>query len=81
MTFQEHLQALERLDRLISRKGTGKPHELAQRLDVSDRHIYRFIDELRAFGLTIYYDAERCSYCYEGSNSFKLTLGLNKNSS
>ena len=81
MTFQEHLQALERLDRLISRRGTGKPHELAQRLNISDRSIYRLIEELRAFGFTIYYDAERCSYCYEGSNSFKITLGPEKNSS
>jgi predicted DNA-binding transcriptional regulator YafY len=81
MTFQEHFQLLERIDRLISRRGTGKPHELAQRLNISDRSLYRLMDELRAFGFTIYYDAERCSYCYEGHNSFKLILGSEKKSS
>ena len=78
MNFQDHLQQLARLDRLIQRRGTGSPQELAQKFNISERSAYRLIDDLRAFGFTIVYDAERRSYYYEGYGAFTLNLGPDK---
>jgi predicted DNA-binding transcriptional regulator YafY len=80
MNFQDHLQQLDRLDSLIYRKSTGTPHDLAQKFNISERSVYRLIEDLRAFGFTILYDAERRSYYYpdEREGLFRLTLGPDK---
>lgn len=80
MNFQDHLQQLDRLDRLIVRKGTGTPQDLAQKFNISLRSVYRLIDDLRAFGFTICYDSVNGSYYYadESDKPFNLNLGPNK---
>jgi biotin operon repressor len=64
MTFIEHLELLERMDAVINRKGTGNATELAQRLKVSRRSVFNYLDTLRRLGADIDYCEHRQSYFY-----------------
>ena len=67
------LAILDRLDRLIRRKATGSPEELAKRLGVSRSTLFELIaylkDEMRA---PIIYVSGRQSYVYEYTPKFYL---------
>lgn len=64
MNLFSDLFLLERLDYLIRNRATGTPHQLASRLDTSERNIYRLISRLRDMGLPIAYDKFVDSYYY-----------------
>jgi hypothetical protein len=54
------------LDALIRQKRTGPPKELADRLGISERWLYIFLDELKTeLNCPIRYDRKRRSYIYE----------------
>lgn len=66
MSLRTYLSRIRRLDALIRRKSTGPPGELAQKLDISERWLYKFLRELREeFDCPITYDHYRQSYVYE----------------
>jgi len=65
MTFQERLLKLDRLHHLLRRKGTGSPAELAQRLNVCERTVYKLLEDLRNLDAPIAYCRQRCTYYYE----------------
>jgi biotin operon repressor len=65
MTFIEQLELLERMDAVINRKGTGNATELAQRLKVSRRSVFNYLDTLRRMGADIDYCEHRQSYYYK----------------
>jgi len=51
---------------MIRRKNTGPPEQLAQKLGISERWLYKFLRELREeFDCPIKYDYYRQSYVYE----------------
>ena len=56
---------LEQLDQLIRQKATGTPAELAKRLKMCERDLYRLIAELRTYDIKIAYCKHRCCYYYE----------------
>jgi hypothetical protein len=64
MNLFEKLRLLEHIHLLIRRKATGSPKELAQRLEQSERTIYRIIEEMRNAVFPIEYCKVRCSYYY-----------------
>ena len=72
MTIFKQLAQLKRMDNLIRRKATGTPDQLAERLEVSRATIFRYLDELKAFGADIRYCKERRSYIY--SEPFELNF-------
>jgi biotin operon repressor len=57
-------EELKRVDRLIRLKATGNPKELAEKLQISERHVYRIINQLKEIGCPVYFDKDRGSYCY-----------------
>ena len=65
MKLFEEINLLERLDQLIRLKATGTPYELAKRLDLSEREVYRIIAELRSKDIRIAYSKQKRSYYYE----------------
>ena len=65
---------LYRLHHLIRRRATGTPPELADRLDISERSLHRFLHVLRTHGAEIKYCRQRNSYRYV--NDFDLELIL-----
>ena len=67
MNLLGKIQQLEQLDQLIRLKATGSPKELARRINLSLRHTFRLISEMKEIGLPIQYCKKRCSYYYSDS--------------
>jgi len=65
------------MDALIQQKRTGPPKELSEKLGISERWLYIFLDELKTeLDCTIRYDRSKCSYIYEKQG--KVVLGFEK---
>jgi len=64
MKLMEQLKRLDRLSRLIRRKATGTPDELASRMGVSRNTVFNMIKELENLGAEIEYCKKRRSYQY-----------------
>ncbi len=79
MKFLEQIQQLERLDQLIRLKATGSPKDLAEKLEVSERSVYNFMEVMRCLGADIKYCSQRNSYCYESKFLFKFVLCSEQN--
>lgn len=73
------INLLERLDQLIRLKATGTPCELAQRLDISEREVYRIIADLRSKDVKITYCKKRQSYFYENDTFLKFQASVIEN--
>jgi predicted DNA-binding transcriptional regulator YafY len=65
MKIEENQKVLERIVQLARKKSTGKPHELAEKLGVSERTVYRLKDALLDQGLRIRYSRIVDSYILE----------------
>lgn len=65
MTFEERINLLERLDQLIRMGATGTPEQLAKRLGVSQRKLYRILDLMKVLRAPLVYSTSRRSYLYE----------------
>jgi len=72
MSFFDHIQQLERVHNLIRLKSTGRPIEFANKIGISERTLYRILDELRDRGAIIRFSNERSSYYYENSVEIKI---------
>ena len=72
MSFIQTLERLKRIDALIRRKATGTPAQLAERLDVSEASLYRYLNDLRDLGAPIKYCSQRLCYIYNAP--FELTF-------
>ena len=70
MNLLDKIRLIERVDALITRKGTGSPSHLADRLGISNRNIYNLINMMKELGAPIYYCKQRDSYCYREDVSF-----------
>lgn len=75
MALYNYVNRIERMDTLIRRKSTGSPKELAKKLNISERWLYIFLDELRTeLGCPIRYDRRKRSYVYEVPG--RITIGF-----
>lgn len=62
MKFDDYLEKLEQIDKLIRYSNTGSPKELAKRMRVSERTIRRFIEKLKTKNESIRYCRKSQSY-------------------
>lgn len=58
------IELMERIDKMIARKATGSPQELAERLNISRASLHRVIDVMKFFGAPIEYCISSQSYIY-----------------
>ena len=66
MSLYIYLNRIQRLDSLIRQKRTGSPKELADKLGISERWLYSFLEEIREeLDCPIRYNRLRRSYEYE----------------
>lgn len=65
MPLLKYLNLLRHIDRLISKKSTGSPNELAKKLNVSRSTALEYLKEMKEEGFPIKYDKARTSYYYE----------------
>lgn len=62
MTYFEYTDKLETLKYLVERKQAGRPCELAEKLNVSERTVLRMVQRLREHGYQIKFNRLRSSY-------------------
>lgn len=66
MSLYGYLNRIRFIDMLISQQRTGTPGELADKLGISERWLFYFLDELKnELGSPIRYDRRKRSYVYE----------------
>jgi predicted DNA-binding transcriptional regulator YafY len=68
------IKKLERLDQLIKLQATGSPIELAKKIGMSERMIYKYIDFMKtALHAPIEYSRDKKTYRYteNGAINFK----------
>ena len=70
MTLLEKVEQIQRVDALIRRRGTGSPAELAHKLNVSERYVFKLIKMMKELGAPVYFCKNRNSYCYEQEVQF-----------
>lgn len=70
-------EEMMRLHRLIKKRSTGTPAQLAQKLDCSLSTVYNRIRELREAGLPISYCSVARCYYYDGEVSVEHIVRLN----
>lgn len=70
--MEKYITRLITLDKLIQRKATGTPKELANRLNISESTVYRLVRVLREdMGLSVTFCNKNKSYVYQpGSEKF-----------
>lgn len=73
-TLQDQIRLIERLDQLIRLKATGTPCELAKKINLSRRHTYRIINEMKNMGFPIEYCRTRQSFYYQVDVRFKFEV-------
>lgn len=64
------IELMQRIDKLIKRKATGAPQELAERLSISKASVHRVIDVMKDFGAPIEYCISSQSYIYTKEVAF-----------
>lgn len=67
---KHYFNRFESLDHLIRTKATGTPKKLSQKMGVSERTVYEYIDVLKSLGAPISYCRIRESYFYENEGYF-----------
>lgn len=74
------LERFRRIDYLIQKRGTGKPNELSQRIEVSESTLYEYLAIMKSFGAPIAFDKERNTYYYSEKGKFKIFFEKNNDS-
>jgi transcriptional antiterminator len=64
MQFEKYVSRMKYLEELIEKQGTGTPKELAQRLEVSERMLYRYIQTLKTSEKSVEFCRKRKSYVF-----------------
>ncbi len=64
------LETINRIHRLIERRATGDPKQLAEKLDYSESKLYRLLNEMKSKGFPIEYCYQSQSYKYYTNFTF-----------
>jgi hypothetical protein len=62
--------------RLIEKEKTGIPETFANSLGICKSHLYRLIDELNDFGVTIAYSRKRQTFYFKGNFCLEINLTI-----
>ena len=74
MAITSYFERLQWIDQLIRMKATGSPQELADKLGVSKRTIYEYIQALKDLGAPVYYCKASGSYLYKENGRFEINF-------
>ncbi len=70
----KNLERLQQLHKLIKAASTGSPLEISQKMRISERMVYRLIDQLKSLDAVIRYSRKIRSYHY--SEPFQLHISI-----
>ena len=73
MIFKQ-LYRVQQIDQLIRQKRTGSADELANKLQISRRQVYNWLEELKDMGLEIKYNRALKSFVY--LKSYKVNIAF-----
>jgi biotin operon repressor len=75
---QESFKRIERLDRLIRIKATGSPDQLANKLGMSRRSVFEYINLMKENGAPIKFCHSRQSYYYDEEGAFTILFSFKR---
>lgn len=75
---QESFKRIERIDRLIRIKATGTPDQLANKLGMSRRSVFEYINLMKENGAPIKFCYSRQSYYYDEEGAFTILFSFQK---
>ncbi len=69
------LQRLNEIDNYIRKTNTGRPNELAKKMRISERQVFRYVELLKKLGASVEFCGKRKTYYYnkEGNFCFRFT--------
>jgi biotin operon repressor len=76
MQIFETIQIIERINQLFRLKATGSPSELAAKLNICERQVYRIIEDFKDAGLPIQYCKKRKTYFYAREVFMKFEISV-----
>ncbi|MDN3667939.1 helix-turn-helix domain-containing protein [Echinicola jeungdonensis] len=76
MNFIRQIERMQILNKLIKEQRTGTPNELAERLGVSRRQLYTYIDYLKDLGLDVWFSRKQNSFVYNDDEEIQLDLKI-----
>lgn len=71
MNFKERIKNIERIDQLIRLKATGTPMVLASKLKISEKSLYRLLNDMKKLDAPIVFCNHSQSYIYTVRVKFK----------
>lgn len=74
MSIQKHIDRINYLCKLIENEATGTPEELAVKLNLSKRHTFNLLNDLKDLGAEIKYSRMKRTYCF--SNCFQMVINV-----
>lgn len=74
MGFIDQINLLSRIHHMLELKCTGSPSEFAYKLGISERTLFRKLEELRDSGIEIRYASEQRSYVYPNNTRIRVEM-------
>jgi len=77
MKFIKQIERIQYLDKLIKKKSTGTPKEMAYRLGISRSQLYNLVSYLNDIGMHVKYSRSLRSFYYvEGKKNIEITFSI-----
>jgi transcriptional antiterminator len=74
MNFIRQIERMQLLNKLIKDQRTGSPEELSERLGISRRQLYAYLEYMKDFGLKICFSRKLNSFVYCDELEMKIDL-------
>jgi predicted DNA-binding transcriptional regulator YafY len=74
MEFIKQIERLQQLNKLVREQRTGTPEELAERLGLSRRQLYAYLEFLRDYGVDIAYSRKTNSFIVNNGKEIKINF-------
>lgn len=74
MSLQKNIDRMNYLYKLIENESTGTPDELGIKLNLSKRHTFNLLNDLKDLGAEIKYNRMRRTYYF--TNCFLMTINV-----
>lgn len=72
MEFIKQIERLQLLNKLVREKRTGSPEEFAERLGLSRRQLYFYLEFLKDYGIDIVYSRKTNSFIINNGKEIKI---------
>lgn len=78
MPAMKYINRIKALDQLIRLRATGNPKELSEKIGITERQMYKYIDNLKELGAKIKFEKTLNSYIYESNEELIISYKQKK---